>query len=101
MLNLSCSYFLLRSLAQWLFFTLARRIGNVGGSSSYDPAESGSDRKRLKHSFQSKTIKVLINYAAKIPMQAIVNGSRGQDSKEFQEAVRVLDIILRQHAVKQ
>ncbi|KAM2156159.1 hypothetical protein ACFX1R_041888 [Malus domestica] len=79
----------------------SRRIGNVGGSSSYDPAESGSDRKRLKHSFQSKTIKVLINYATKIPMQAIVNGSRGQDSKEFQEAVRVLDIILRQHAVKQ
>ncbi|KAK9912338.1 hypothetical protein M0R45_036206 [Rubus argutus] len=34
-------------------------------------------------------------------MQAIANALRGQDSDHFQEAVRVLDIILRQNAAKQ
>ncbi|BBG96732.1 Argonaute family protein [Prunus dulcis] len=42
-----------------------------------------------------------VNFATKIPMQAIVNALRGQDSEHFQEAVRVLDIILRQNAAKQ
>ncbi|KAK7268633.1 hypothetical protein RIF29_21335 [Crotalaria pallida] len=34
-------------------------------------------------------------------MQAISNALRGQESENFQEAIRVLDIILRQHAAKQ
>ncbi|KAJ0959822.1 hypothetical protein J5N97_000473 [Dioscorea zingiberensis] len=34
-------------------------------------------------------------------MQAIANALRGQDSDHFQEAVRVLDIIIRQNAAKQ
>lgn len=34
-------------------------------------------------------------------MQAIANALRGQDSEHFQEAVRVLDIILRQNAAQQ
>jgi len=34
-------------------------------------------------------------------MQAITNALRGQETENFQEAIRVLDIILRQHAAKQ
>ncbi|CAL9004903.1 unnamed protein product [Prunus brigantina] len=76
-----------------------RRTGSPGGSSN--PGESAGDMKRVKKQFQSKTLKVQVNFATKIPMQAIVNALRGQDSEHFQEAVRVLDIILRQNAAKQ
>ena len=55
----------------------------------------------MRRPSQSKTIKVVISYATKIPIQAIANALRGQDSEHFQEALRVLDIILRQHAAKQ
>nr|AGS47796.1 argonaute 9 [Salvia miltiorrhiza] len=60
-----------------------------------------SDRKRLRRPYQSKTFKVEISFAAKIPMQAIANALRGQESENSQEALRVLDIILRQHAARQ
>jgi hypothetical protein len=36
-----------------------------------------------------------------IPMNAIANALRGQESENSQEALRVLDIILKQHAAKQ
>ncbi|KAK3031507.1 hypothetical protein RJ639_036021 [Escallonia herrerae] len=71
--------------------------GSPGGKGSPDE----SDRKRSRRQFQSKTYKVVINYAAKIPMQAIADALRGHETEHFQEAVRVLDIILRQHAAKQ
>ena len=73
--------------------------GGSGGSNSLE--ESQGDRKRVKQSFQSKKIKVQVNFAAKIPMQAIVNALRGQESDHYQDAVRVLDIIIRQNAAKQ
>ncbi|KAM1124608.1 hypothetical protein ACFX11_040190 [Malus domestica] len=76
-----------------------RRTASPGGGSNR--ADSEGDRKRVKKQFQSKQLNVLINYATKIPMQAIVNAIRGQDSEHFQEAVRVLDIVLRQNAAKQ
>lgn len=66
------------------------------GNSSPD-----SDRKRLRRQYQSKTFKVEISFAAKIPMKAIANALRGQESESSQEAIRVLDIILRQHAARQ
>ncbi|XP_030966369.1 protein argonaute 4A-like [Quercus lobata] len=65
------------------------------------PGDDESDRKRSRRPFQSKTYKVQISYAAKIPMQAILDALHGQESDRFQEAVRVLDIILRQNAAKQ
>ncbi|MCD7465547.1 Protein argonaute 4A [Datura stramonium] len=61
---------------------------------------SDADRKRSKRQPWSKSYKVVIKYAAKIPMQAIANALRGQDSEHYQEAVRVLDTVLRQHAAK-
>ncbi|XP_059653733.1 protein argonaute 4A-like isoform X2 [Cornus florida] len=74
---------------------------NVGtGSPIGNGSPNESDRKRSRRDFQSKTFKVAISFAAKIPLQSITNALRGQQSEHFQEAVRVLDIILRQHAAK-
>ncbi|MED6190271.1 hypothetical protein PIB30_104217, partial [Stylosanthes scabra] len=59
------------------------------------------EKKKMRRQSQSKTIKVVISYAANIPIQAITDALHGQYSEHFQEALRVLDIILRQHAAKQ
>ncbi|OAY58827.1 protein argonaute 4 [Manihot esculenta] len=76
-----------------------RSNGNASPEDHGSPNQS--DRKRLRRPYQSKTFKVEISFAAKIPMQAIANALRGQESENSQEAIRVLDIILRQHAAKQ
>ncbi|KAL0285825.1 UNVERIFIED_CONTAM: protein argonaute 4A [Sesamum angustifolium] len=76
-----------------------RNLGS--GSHGADGSPDEIDRKRSRGQRRSKTYKVSINYAAKIPMQAIANALCGQDSEHYQEAVRVLDIILRQHAAEQ
>ncbi|KAJ1394326.1 Ribonuclease H-like superfamily [Sesbania bispinosa] len=74
---------------------------NNGNCSPDGNGDNESDRKRMRRPYRAKTFKVEISYAAKIPMQAIANALRGQESENFQEAIRVLDIILRQHAAKQ
>jgi eukaryotic translation initiation factor 2C len=61
----------------------------------------GSDRKRVKRPYQTKTFKVELSFAAKIPMSAIAMALKGQESEHTQEAIRVIDIILRQHSAKQ
>ncbi|XP_017606709.1 protein argonaute 4 [Gossypium arboreum] len=76
-----------------------RNNGNASPDGQDSP--NGRERKRLRRPYHSKTFKVEISYAAKIPMQAIQNALRGQESENSQEALRVLDIILRQHAAKQ
>ncbi|KAL6009687.1 hypothetical protein ACLOJK_000116 [Asimina triloba] len=73
--------------------------GNSSPHGNDSPGEG--DRKRQRRPYQSKTFKVEIRFAARIPMKAIANALRGQDSESSQEALRVLDIILRQHAAKQ
>lgn len=78
---------------------VSRKTGNGSPYGSGSP--DGSDQKRLRRGSQSKTFKVEISFAAKIPMQAIASALRGQESENSQEALRVLDIILRQHAAKQ
>ena len=65
--------------------------GNVG---------DGSDRKGSGRPDRSKTIIVNINFAKKVSMDSIVKAARGDPSEDSQNAVRVLDIILRQHAAK-
>ncbi|KAG5560790.1 hypothetical protein RHGRI_003965 [Rhododendron griersonianum] len=65
------------------------------------PASPNNDRKRQRRSYNSKTFKVEISFAAKIPIQSIANALQGQESENSQEALRVLDIVLRQHASKQ
>lgn len=71
--------------------------GSPGGNDS----PGGGDRKRMRRSYQPKTLKVELTYAAKIPMSAIGQVIRGEESENSLEALRVLDIILRQHAAKQ
>ncbi|XP_028802599.1 protein argonaute 4A-like [Neltuma alba] len=72
----------------------------VGRNGSPDNTE-GTDKKRMRRPYQSKTIKVEISYARKIPMQEIVDVLSGLESDHHQEGLRVLDIIPRQHAAKQ
>lgn len=72
--------------------------GNCSPDGHGSPQEG--DKKRMRRPNRSKTFKVEISYAAKIPMQAIANALRGQESENFQEAIRVLDIVLRQNAAK-
>ncbi|KAJ4720457.1 Argonaute family protein [Melia azedarach] len=74
----------------------SNRIGKSGS-----PGGNGTDQKRLRRCPRSKVIKVEINYAAKIPVHAIANALRGQESEHFQEAMRVLDVLLRQNAANQ
>ncbi|XP_056691060.1 protein argonaute 4-like [Spinacia oleracea] len=66
------------------------------------PAGEGSpnenEKKRRK---RVSTFKVEISYATKIPIKAISDALRGKHSEEFLNAVRVLDIVLRQHAAYQ
>ncbi|KAL3620305.1 Protein argonaute-4 [Castilleja foliolosa] len=79
--------------------TSSRNNGNSSPGGPGSPNES--DKKRIRRPYQSKTFKVEISFAAKIPMQAIANALRGQESEMSQEGLRVLDIILRQHAARQ
>lgn len=85
-------------LLMWnLFECRTAENGEGGGHDS----PKGGDLKRARRSSQSKTFKVEISFAAKIPVQAIGSALRGQDTENSQEALRVLDIILRQIASKQ
>ncbi|PHU24414.1 hypothetical protein BC332_09521 [Capsicum chinense] len=64
---------------------------SLDGNSSPDGHRSPNetDKKRLGHSYQSKTFNVEINFVVKISMQAIANALRGQESENSQEALRV------------
>ncbi|XP_061342439.1 protein argonaute 16 [Gastrolobium bilobum] len=70
--------------------------------SAENPGANGSPRKetkRSKHSFQSKIFMVEISFAAKIPLQSIALALKGVESNtNSQDALRVLDIVLRQQA---
>lgn len=66
-----------------------------------DGSPGGSDRKRMKRPMAVKKFMVEISFAAKVPMSAIAEVLRGQETENSMEALRVLDITLRQHSVKQ
>ncbi|XP_047325590.1 protein argonaute 4A [Impatiens glandulifera] len=74
---------------------------NNGNGNASPGSPNDADKKRIRRPYQSKTFKVDISFAAKIPMQALAQALRGQESENSMEAFRVLDIILRQHAAKQ
>lgn len=66
-----------------------------------NPSEYGSpgeSSKRSKESRRSQTLKVEIRYAAEIPVRDAFCALQGVESEKGQDALRVLDIILRQHA---
>ncbi|XP_057527179.1 protein argonaute 4A-like [Amaranthus tricolor] len=75
------------------------KAGNPGSPEDNEDPNTG-ERKRLRRPQRSKTYTVDVSYATKIPLQAITNALRGQDSEHYQEAVRVLDVVLRQHAAR-
>ncbi|KAJ4768954.1 Argonaute family protein [Rhynchospora pubera] len=72
--------------------TSCRVTGKPGNES---PGETG-DKKRQKQLKQTKAFKVSLTYAAKIPLKSIAMSLRGTESPQTQDALRVLDIILRQ-----
>lgn len=78
----------------------SKRPTNNGSPGGNDSPGDG-ERKRVKRSYNAKTIKVELSYATKIPMVSIALAMKGQESENTQEALRVLDIILRQHASRQ
>lgn len=59
---------------------------------------SDANTKRLRPHNQSKRFNVAISFAAKISMQAIQGALQGKETNDLQDAVRVLDVILRQNA---
>ncbi|XP_019438722.1 PREDICTED: protein argonaute 16 isoform X1 [Lupinus angustifolius] len=71
-------------------------------SSTENPGANGKpheETKRSKRSFQSKTFIVEISFAAKIPLQSIALALDGVESDtNSQDALRVLNIVLRQQA---
>ncbi|KAG6748707.1 hypothetical protein POTOM_048640 [Populus tomentosa] len=68
--------------------------GSPGGGESPSAAV-----KRSKRSYRSKTFKVEISYAAKIPLKSIALALKGIEiDNSTQDALRVLDIVLRQQA---
>ncbi|KAI3809965.1 hypothetical protein L1987_19570 [Smallanthus sonchifolius] len=59
------------------------------------------ETKRSRRPPQSKSYTVKISCATKIPIRAIFNALQGEYSEHLHEAIRVLGVLLRQHAVKQ
>ncbi|KAK1389079.1 Exonuclease/helicase-like [Heracleum sosnowskyi] len=65
------------------------------------PSRGGSPDeavKRSRRSLHSKSYIVEINYATKIPLKSVLLALRGAETEKVQDALRVLDIILRQQA---
>ena len=71
-------------------FNITCRIAATSGSHGGDGSPGPSDNKRMKTEAHSKIFKVEITFAAKVRM-----------NNSSQDALRVLDIILRQHSAKQ
>ncbi|TVU22610.1 hypothetical protein EJB05_32321, partial [Eragrostis curvula] len=70
---------------------------NHGG----DGSPGGSDIKRMKRVMKMKTFKVEFNLAGTVPMSAITKVLSGEQSDNYEDALSVLDIILRQNSAKQ
>ena len=56
----------------------------------------GSNMKRMKRPFQVRIFKVELSFAGTVPMDSIARVIRGLESENYEEAIQVLDIILRQ-----
>nr|GEY38255.1 protein argonaute 16 [Tanacetum cinerariifolium] len=72
----------------------------ANGESPAGDGIPGESAKRSKRSFQEKTFKVGISYAAKIPLKSVSLSLEGAVPEKLQDALRVLDIILRQQAAQ-
>ncbi|XP_051151747.1 protein argonaute 16 [Andrographis paniculata] len=72
---------------------VAIRSGNLSNNGS-----SGESSKRSKQSLLSRTYMVEISFTAKIPLKCISDALQGAEVSKGQDVLRVLDIVLRQHA---
>uniref|UniRef100_A0A803LTC2 Argonaute 4 n=1 Tax=Chenopodium quinoa TaxID=63459 RepID=A0A803LTC2_CHEQI len=80
------------------FTVLLDKVSSERTDGKSSPGGNESDKKRRKRVSQSKTFKVEISYSTEIPIKAISDALHGIESEDFLDAVRVLDIVLRQHA---
>ncbi|KAL0875862.1 hypothetical protein Bca101_025567 [Brassica carinata] len=81
---------------------LAMKMAAQNNTGNGSPSEANeADKKRTKRPNQSKKFMVEISYAAKIPMHAIAAALQGKETDSLQDAIRVLDVILRQSAARQ
>nr|BAC84805.1 putative ARGONAUTE9 protein [Oryza sativa Japonica Group]BAD32046.1 putative ARGONAUTE9 protein [Oryza sativa Japonica Group] len=71
----------------------------AGGSLGHGSPNQG-DKKRSKCTHLAKKIVVGISYAAKIPLKSVALALQGSESDHAQDALRVLDIVLRQQQAK-
>ncbi|VAI16757.1 unnamed protein product [Triticum turgidum subsp. durum] len=76
--------------------TSARAVGGSPGHESPGPG----DKKRVKRSHLPKQFIVGISYAARIPLRSVALALQGSDLDHAQDALRVLDIVLRQQQAK-
>ncbi|KAH6789003.1 Argonaute family protein [Perilla frutescens var. frutescens] len=82
------------------FTVILEESTSKSSGSSSNNGSSSEFSKRSKHSLQSKIFKVEISYAAKIPLKSLSLALQGAEIEYDQDALRVLDIILRQQAAK-
>ncbi|KAF6159168.1 hypothetical protein GIB67_032785 [Kingdonia uniflora] len=73
---------------------------NRNGSPDMNGSPSEKEGKRAKRLFLSNTFNVEIRFAAEIPLKSIALALQGKESENTTEAIRVLDIILRQQSAK-
>ncbi|KAK8963945.1 Protein argonaute 4A [Platanthera guangdongensis] len=74
----------------------SRPSGDVGTSKNVPP----KDGQPPKPNYGVKTIKVELRFATKLPIGSILSALQGRETDSTQEALRVLDIVLRQNAAK-
>ncbi|KAK1273917.1 Protein argonaute 16 [Acorus gramineus] len=77
----------------------ARRAAGAG-SPGVNGSPNQGNIKRSKRFHLEKTFNIEISYAAKIPMRSIALALNGIESEGTQDALRVLDIILRQQQAR-
>ncbi|KAL5988051.1 Protein argonaute 16 [Asimina triloba] len=83
-------------------FIMSCNAGSGGGDGSLglDRSPGVGDQKRSKRAQHTKTFKVEISFAARIPMKSVALALKGTSAETAQDALRALDIILRQIAAK-
>lgn len=94
--KLSFTLFVQKFMMKLILFIYRNNTGNASPNESND-----ADRKRSRRPNRSKKFMVEISYAARIPMQAIASALQGKETDYLQDAIRVLDVILRQSAARQ
>lgn len=82
------------------FTVILEESNRVPCQSPGDESPSADTRKISKLTLAPKTFNVQIRYTTKIPLNAIGLAHSGSEAKHTQDALRVLDIILRQQQAK-